>query len=110
MHQSFILFFPAEENLFEKSAPVPEPTRHQQFPTIADIGKERIRRAIAINPESRSALVDLGELLMDNGNKDEARALLKRAIDAPIDPAWGPEDKETAAHASVLLKKLDKDK
>ena len=44
------------------------------------------RRAIAINPESRTALVNLGDLLIDEGHKDEARTLLQRAIDAPIDP------------------------
>ena len=67
-----------------------------------------LRRAIAINAESRNALVDLAELLIDRGRKDEARALLRRAIDAPTDPDWAPEDRETSAHASGLLKKLDK--
>jgi tetratricopeptide (TPR) repeat protein len=70
--------------------------------------ESHLRRAIAINPESRTALVDLARLLMDDGRKDEARLLLRRAIDAPIDPAWAPEDKETAAEAAALLKKLDK--
>jgi tetratricopeptide (TPR) repeat protein len=63
------------------------------------------RRAIAINPQSRTALVNLADLLIDEGHKDEARGLLQRAIDAPIDPEWAPEDKETAAAAARLLKK-----
>jgi hypothetical protein len=70
--------------------------------------ESHFRRAIAINQESRTALVDLAQLLMDDGRKDEARLLLHRAIDAPIDPAWAPEDRETAAQAAALLKKLDK--
>jgi len=52
--------------------------------------------------------VDLAELMIDRGKKDEARTLLRRAIDAPIDPDWAPEDRETSAQATALLKKLDK--
>jgi tetratricopeptide (TPR) repeat protein len=70
--------------------------------------EEHLRRAIAINAESRTALVNLAKLLADQGKKDEARTLLRRAVDAPIDPAWEPEDKETSAEAAALLKKLDK--
>jgi tetratricopeptide (TPR) repeat protein len=67
-----------------------------------------LRRALAINPQSRTALVNLADLLIHKGRKDEARALLQRAIKAPIDPQWAPEDREMAANAAALLKRLDK--
>jgi tetratricopeptide (TPR) repeat protein len=66
------------------------------------------RRALEINPQSRTALVNLADLLIDKGRKDEARTHLQRAIDAPIDPDWAPEDNETAAEAARLMKKLDR--
>jgi tetratricopeptide (TPR) repeat protein len=69
---------------------------------------EHFRRALAINPQSRTALVNLADLLIDGGRRNEARTLLQRAIDAPIDPEWAPEDNETAADAARLMKKLDK--
>ena len=68
-----------------------------------------LRRALAINPESRNALVDLAGLMIDEGKKDEARQLLRRAIDAPVDPQWAPEDREASAEASRMLKKLSAD-
>jgi adenine-specific DNA-methyltransferase len=38
---------------------LPEPTDHQQFPTIADIGKERIRRVIERLKEESNGKLDL---------------------------------------------------
>jgi Flp pilus assembly protein TadD len=70
--------------------------------------EEHLRRALAINPQSRTALVNLADLLIHKGRKDEARSLLQRAIKAPIDPEWAPEDREMAANAAALLKTLDK--
>ena len=68
--------------------------------------EEHLRRALAINPESRSALFDLADLLTSQNRKDEARALLKRAVDLPVDPEWAPEDQELSAKASAKLKQL----
>jgi tetratricopeptide (TPR) repeat protein len=68
--------------------------------------EEHLRRALAINQESRTALVDLAELLIDEGRKSEARTLLRRAIDAPIDPEWAPEDRENARHAAEISGRL----
>jgi tetratricopeptide (TPR) repeat protein len=70
--------------------------------------EEHLRRALAINPQSRTALVSLADLLIHKGRKDEARAMLERAIKLPIDPQWAPEDRETDAAAAALLKTLDK--
>jgi Flp pilus assembly protein TadD len=68
--------------------------------------EEHQRRALAINPESRNALVNLADVLIKQGRMEEARTLLQRAIDAPIDPDWAPEDREQARRAAARLKKL----
>jgi tetratricopeptide (TPR) repeat protein len=68
--------------------------------------EEHLRRAVAINAESRTALIDLAELLIDQGRTSEARPLLRRAVDAPIDPDWAPEDRADARHAADLLATL----
>jgi tetratricopeptide (TPR) repeat protein len=65
------------------------------------------RRALTVDPESRTALTDLADLLIDHGRVDEARALLQRAIDAPIDPDWAPEDRELRAQAAARLQRLE---
>ena len=70
--------------------------------------EQHLRRAIAINPESRNAMFDLAELQIDKGRKDEARSLLKKVISLPIDPDWAPEDRELSAQAAATLKKIDK--
>ena len=93
----------AEEALGEWYAKVPG-----LFGGSKTNAESHLRRAIAINPESRTALVDLAQLLIDNRRSDEARVLLHRAINAPADPEWAPEDRETTAQAAALLKKLDK--
>jgi tetratricopeptide (TPR) repeat protein len=69
---------------------------------------EHLRRALAINPESRTALIELAELFIDEGRKGEAPALLQRAIDLAVDPEWAPEDREDARHAARLLANLGK--
>ena len=69
---------------------------------------EHLRRAIAINPQSRVALSYLADLLIDDGRKDEARTLLQRVIDAPIDPEWAPEDQDFTVQAVARLKQLQK--
>ncbi len=66
-----------------------------------------LRRALAINPESRTALDALADLLIDDGRVAEARTLLQRVVDLPVDPEWAPEDRAFAAEAAARLKALD---
>jgi tetratricopeptide (TPR) repeat protein len=68
--------------------------------------EEHQRRALAINPESRNALLNLADVLIEEGRKDEARTLLQRVVDAPIDPEWAPEDREQTRQAAARLKRL----
>jgi hypothetical protein len=45
----------------------------------------------------------LAEVLLDEGRKSEARSELQTVLDAPLDPAWTPEDQEFKAKARRLL-------
>jgi hypothetical protein len=47
----------------------------------------------------------LGELLDDEGRKDEARAEWQRVLDAPLSRDWAPEDQEFKEKARRLLGK-----
>jgi tetratricopeptide (TPR) repeat protein len=68
--------------------------------------EEHLRKALAYNPNSIISLLFLGETLADMGRKDEARAMLQKAIELPVDPDWVPEDTEFKAKARQLLAKL----
>ena len=48
---------------------------------------------------------DLADLLIQVGRKDEARAELHKVLDAPLDPEWGPEDRDFKQRARALLEK-----
>jgi tetratricopeptide (TPR) repeat protein len=65
------------------------------------------RKALGYNPQSRSTLSYLADLLIDHGHKIEAHRLLEQVISLPIDPDWAPEDRDLAALAALKLKKLD---
>jgi tetratricopeptide (TPR) repeat protein len=68
--------------------------------------EEHLRRALAINPDSRMALSDLADLLIAHDRTDEARPLLRHVVGLPVDPEWAPEDRELAAQAAARLRKL----
>ncbi len=68
--------------------------------------EEHLRRSLTYNPNSAASLYFLAETLADMGRRDEARAALQQVIDAPIDPAWAPEDREFKDKANALKQKL----
>ncbi|MEZ5315791.1 MAG: TRAP transporter TatT component family protein [Vicinamibacterales bacterium] len=69
--------------------------------------EEHLRRALTYNPQSTATLVFLAELLADDrGRRAEARGLLQRALDAPIDPEWAPEDRAFKRRAADLLREI----
>jgi len=68
------------------------------------LSEQHLRASLTYNPQSTSSLYFLGELLLDEGRKDEARAMLQRVLDAPIDPDWAPEDREFKEKAKQLLR------
>lgn len=68
--------------------------------------EEHLRAALAYNPQSVLTLLFLGETLAERSRTAEARAVLQRAIDAPLDPAWAPEDARFKQQARELLARL----
>ena len=68
--------------------------------------EEHLRKALTYNPQSTVTLFFLAETLLDAKKRDEARAVLQRVIDAPLDPDWAPEDREFKEKARALLATL----
>ena len=70
------------------------------------LSEAHLRKSLTYNPNSTSSHFFLGELLQDEGRKDEARAEFQRVVDAPINPAWAPEDREFKEKARRALASL----
>lgn len=68
--------------------------------------EEHLRKALAYNPQSVITHVFLAETLVALGRRDEARREAQAALDAPLDPDWGPEDRHFKRQAEALLKQL----
>jgi len=62
-----------------------------------------LRKSLQYNPTSTVTHFFLAEVLLDEGRKSEARTELQTVLDAPLDPAWTPEDQEFKAKARRLL-------
>jgi tetratricopeptide (TPR) repeat protein len=62
-----------------------------------------LRTSLQYNATSTVTHFFLAEVLLDEGRKPEARAELQQVLDAPLDPAWTPEDQEFKAKARQLL-------
>jgi len=69
------------------------------------LAEQHFREALKYNPNSTATHFYYAELLLDDGRKSEANAELQRVIDAPLDPAWTPEDQDFKAKARTLLAK-----
>jgi tetratricopeptide (TPR) repeat protein len=65
-----------------------------------------LRKALTYNPQSTVTLYFLAETLLDEGKKAEAREMLQKVLEAPLDPDWAPEDRDFKQKASVLIKTL----
>lgn len=68
--------------------------------------EEHLRKSLTYNPQSTASLYFLAETLIARDREDEARAALQKALDAPLDPEWTPEDREFKQKAKALLKTL----
>jgi len=53
-----------------------------------------LRHSLEYGPQSTASHFFLAELLFDDHRPDEARAELRKVLDAPLDPDWTPEDRE----------------
>jgi tetratricopeptide (TPR) repeat protein len=69
------------------------------------LSEAHLRKSLSYNPDSTVSHFFLGELLDDEGRKDEGRVEFQRVIDAPINPDWGPEDQEFKEKARRALRR-----
>ena len=65
-----------------------------------------LRRALGYNPQSTATLYFLAEVLLERDKADDARTMLQRTLDAPLDPDWAPEDQSFKAKATARLAAL----
>ena len=65
-----------------------------------------LRKSLTYNPNSTASLYFLAETLIDEKKKDEARTTLQKVLASPVDPDWGPEDREFKQKAETLLATL----
>jgi TRAP transporter T-component len=70
--------------------------------------EEHLRRALTYDSNNRAALSFMIDLLLAQGRRDEARPLLRRSIDAPINAEWVPEDNDYKQQAIERLRTLDR--
>jgi tetratricopeptide (TPR) repeat protein len=71
--------------------------------------EEHLRASLKYNPKSTASLFFLAEVIADDDARvNEAKPILQQVLDAPIDPEWGPEDRQFKDKAKVLLAKLNK--
>ena len=68
--------------------------------------EEHLKRSLKYGPDSTASHFFLAETLLDQHRRDEARAELQRVIDAPLDPDWGPEDREFKTKAKAKLAEM----
>ena len=66
--------------------------------------EEHLRQSLTYDPNSTASHFFLAETLFEMGRDAEARAELQKVIDAPVDPDWGPEDREFKAKAQARLR------
>jgi tetratricopeptide (TPR) repeat protein len=91
----------ADEALGEWYATVP-----RLFGGSESRAEDHLRNALRHDPNNVSALVYLGEWLLERHRTVEAGDMLRRAIRAPSDPEWVPEDRELRARANELLARI----
>jgi len=68
--------------------------------------EEHLKRSLKYGPDSTASHFFLAETLFDQHRRDEARVELQRVIDAPLDPDWGPEDREFKTKAKAKLAEM----
>lgn len=68
--------------------------------------EEHLRKSLTYDPTSSSSLLFLAETLVAMNRKADARTTLQTLITAPIDPEWGPEDREFKEKGRALLATL----
>jgi len=65
-----------------------------------------LRKSLTYDAANTTSHFFLGELLEDEGRKNDARAEFQAVLDAPLNPAWTPEDREFKEKARGALSRL----
>ena len=65
--------------------------------------EEHLRASLKYDPHSTASHFFLAELLREDGRRAEARAEAQRVLEAPVDPAWEPENQEFKEQARQFL-------
>jgi hypothetical protein len=68
--------------------------------------EEHLRKSLTYNQNSTASRFFLAETLLNMGRKADTRAELQKVLEAPLDPEWGPEDREFKDKAQRLLTTL----
>lgn len=68
--------------------------------------EEHLRRSLTYHQDSIVTHFFLAELLLDMDRRAEAIAALQKVLDLPVDPEWGPEDREFKQQAQRLMSTL----
>lgn len=68
--------------------------------------EEHLRRSLTHHADSIVTHFFLAELLLDMDRRTEAIAALQKVLDLPVDPVWGPEDREFKQQAQKLMMTL----
>jgi tetratricopeptide (TPR) repeat protein len=69
---------------------------------------QHLRASLSHHPESIASRYFLAETYESMNRDAEAIALLKEIETLPVDPEWGPEDREFKAKAAALREKLER--
>jgi adenine-specific DNA-methyltransferase len=77
---------------------LPEPTGNKDYPTIAEIGKERIRRAIAKLKKDKDGKLDL----KDGDKTEDLGFKVFKLAESNYKPWTGPENKDPEAYAAQM--------
>ena len=64
-----------------------------------------LRRSLTYNPRSTASLFFLAETLAADDRDDEAHAVLRQLLAAPLDPDWAPEDREFKQKARRMMER-----
>ena len=70
------------------------------------LSEQHLKASLRYDPEGTASHFFLAELFLDDGRTSEARAELRKTIDARGYPEWAPEDSEFRERARQLLKSL----
>jgi tetratricopeptide (TPR) repeat protein len=69
--------------------------------------EEHFKASLKYKNDSAITHYFLADLYADSGRVDDARAEAQKALEAPIDPEWAPEDREWKLKAKQLLTSLN---